>query len=385
MSKVTKQESILSLRLLNIESCLTSFIIFMPVVYLLFRDVGLNQFQIGLTQFIFAITMLITQVPTGYIADKFSRKASNFSGDIFIAIAVLIDFLAGNFWHIVIAEVLFGLGLSLTNGADSALIKGHAENSGKDYKKINARLSQYSFIAQGLGAIVGGLMGAHNIRWPFLVQAIIFIIAAGFSLFIKNIGKKRTSEVHPIKDAYLITKYCLHGHKKLAWRMLLGASLVSSTLVIVWLLTPSFLKAGIPIGWHGVMFALISVAAVFGGQLVIKNPKLKKTTPFLFAGLAYLTLSLDISMFTILIFLMTSFARGINESTVKPFIQEEVSEDIQATALSVFDMLYRVFGASLGLLVNYIANNGVQYGMAACFIVTALFYIIFRLNRKKYA
>lgn len=167
--------------------------------------------------------------------------------------------------------------------------------------------------------------------------------------------------------------------------MLLGASLVSSTLVIVWLLTPSFLKAGIPIGWHGVMFALISVAAVFGGQLVIKNPKLKKTTPFLFAGLAYLTLSLDISMFTILIFLMTSFARGINESTVKPFIQEEVSEDIQATALSVFDMLYRVFGASLGLLVNYIANNGVQYGMAACFIVTALFYIIFRLNRKKYA
>ncbi len=385
MSKVTKQESILSLRLLTVESTLTSFIIFMPVAYLLFSDVGLSQFQIGLTQFIFAITMLVTQVPTGYIADKFSRKASNFSGDIFLAVAILIDFFAGNFWHIVSAEILFGLGLSLTNGADSALIKSHAENSGRDYKKINARLSQYAFISQGAGAIVGGLMGAHGIRWPFLVQAIIFIIAAGFSLFIKNIGKKRVSEIHPIKDAYRITKYCLHGHKKLAWRMLFGASLLTSTWVIVWLLTPSFLKAGIPIGWHGVMFALISVAAVFGGQLVIKNPKLKKTTPFLFAGLAYLTLSLDISIFTILIFLMTSFARGINQSTVKPFIQEEVAEDIQATALSVFDMIYRVFSASLGLLVNYVANNGVQYGMVACFIITTLFYLIFRLNQKEYA
>ncbi|HMS31907.1 MAG TPA: MFS transporter [Candidatus Saccharibacteria bacterium] len=384
MKKITKKESALSLRLLTIEATLTSFIIFMPVAYLLFSDIGLSQFQIGLIQFVFAITMLLTQVPTGYMADKFSRKASNFSGDIFLGVAVLIYFFAGNFWHAVIAEILFGLGLSLTNGADSALIKGHAENLGKDYKKINARLSQYAFIAQGLGAIVGGLMGAHNIRWPFLAQAIIFIIAASFSLFIKNIGKKRVTKIHPIKDAYAITKYCLHGHKKLAWRMLLGASLLTSTWVIVWLLTPSFLKAGVPIGWHGVMFALISVAAVFGGQFIIKNPKLKKTTPFLFAGLAYVTLSLNISMFTILIFLMTSFARGINQATVKPYIQEEVAEDIQATALSVFDMLYRVFSASLGLLVNYVGNFGVQFGMMACFGVTATMFLIFKLNGKRY-
>lgn len=385
MKKITKKESALSLSLLTIEATLTSFIVFMPVAYLLFSNIGLSQFQIGLTQFVFAITMLLTQVPTGYLADKFSRKASNFSGDIFLSVAVLIDFLAGNFWHIVIAEILFGLGLSLTNGADSALVKGHAENLGKDYKKISARLSQYIFIFQGLGAIAGGLMGAHGIRWPFLAQAIIFIIAACFSLFIKNIGIKRVTKIHPIKDAYAITKYCLHGHKKLAWRMLLGSSLLTSTWIVVWFLTPSFLKAGIPIGWHGVMFALISVVAVFGGQLVIKKPKLKKTTPFLFAGLAYLTLSLDISIFTILIFLMTSFARGINQAIVKPYIQEEVAEDVQATALSVFDMLYRVFSASLGLLVNYVGNYGVQFGMMACLAITAIMYLIFRINKKRYA
>ncbi len=384
MKKITKKQSQRSIKMLMIESGLTSLILFMPVAYLIFSDIGLSQFQIGLTQFIFAMTMLVTQVPTGYLADKFSRKTSNFSGDVFLAFAALIYFFAGSFWHVVIAEIIFGFGLSLTSGADSALLKGHAENAGLDYKKLSARLGQISFAASGAGAVIGGLMGAHNIRWPFLAQAVLFVVAAGFSFTIKNIGKKRKSDIHPVKDAFTIIKFCIHGHPKLAWRILLGSSLFTSTWVIVWLLTPSFLKAGIPVGWHGVLFGLISVVAVFGGQFVIKNPKLKVTTPFLFALIAYLSLSLDISKFTIMIFLMTSFARGINASTVKPYIQEEVPEDIQATALSVFDMVYRVFTSLFGLLVNWLANNGVQYGMMAAAAITAAMYLFFKLNEKRY-
>ena len=384
MNKISKKESRLSLRLLMLESTLTSSIILMPVMYLVFSDIGLNQAKIGLLQFCFALAMLVLQVPTGYLADKFSRKASNAGGDIFLVIGMVIYFFAKSFWWALAAEIVFAIGLSLTAGADSALAKGHAENAGVDYKKYNSRLGQLSFIAGGVGAVLGGVIGANNIRWPFLVQALVFLIAACFALFIKNIGKKRKSNIHPIKDAGNIIKFCLHGHPKLAWRIFLGASLLTSTWVIVWLLTPSFFIAGMPLSWQGIMFGLISVAAVLGGQFFIKNPKLKMTTPFLIAFIAYFTLSLSISIFTILIFLLTSFARGINTSSVKPYIQEEVPEDIQATALSVFDMVFRVFTSTFGLLVNFIANSGIKYGMMTAAAITITMYLIFETNKKRY-
>lgn len=81
---------------------------------------------------------------------------------------------------------------------------------------------------------------------------------------------------------------------------------------------------------------------------------------------------------------MTSFARGINASTVKPYIQEEAPEDIQATVLSVFDMVFRIFTAVCGFLVNWAGNSGVQYGMMAAAALTLSMYFIFNFNRKRY-
>ncbi len=369
---------------LLIESALTNFILFMPVAYLLFRDLGMNQFQIGLIQFVFAVTMLLFEVPTGYFADRVSRKISNASGDIFLAVAVLIYFFATGFWHAVMAEVIFGIGLSLTSGADTALLKAHCEKRKLPYFAIAARMQSINFVMMGLGAIAGGVMGAHNIRWPFVAQAIVFLFSGMLAFQIKNAGKRRESNIHPVRDVMQIVKYCLRGHPQLAWRIALSAGLMASTFLMVWFMTPTFLKAGIEIKLHGLLFAAISIAAIAGSEFIARKKTIQMTTPFLISAIAYIILGWKISLATVLIFLFTSFARGINTARTKPYIQEVVPEDIQATAISVFGMVYKLASSSLGLLVNYIGNFKLEYGLLAAGGICLVFWSIFSYGRSKY-
>lgn len=369
---------------LLIESAMTSFIVFMPVAYLLFKDLGLNQFQIGLTQFIFMMTLLVLEVPTGYFADRVSRKISNAGGDVFIAVGVLIYFFATGFWHAVIAEVLFGIGMSLTSGADSALLKAHCEKRKLPYFTIASRMQSINFVSMGVGAIAGGVIGSFNIRWPFILQAVVFLMAAIVAFQIKNAGEHRKTDKHPIKDIGEIVRYCLRGHPQLAWRMALGSGLMVSTYLMVWFMTPSFLRAGIDIKLHGLLFAAISILAISGSEFAAHNKNMKVTTPFLISAFAYLMLGWQLSLITVGIFLLTSFARGINTARVKPYIQEIAPDDIQATAISVYGMMYRVISASLGLLVNYIGNFKLEYGLLASGIICVVMWVVFYMNQAKF-
>lgn len=385
MKKLEKQKkSLRAIRILKIESGLTSFVLFMPIMWLVFSDIGLSQFQIGLTQAIFAGTMLVLEVPTGYFADRVSKKVSNASGDFFMAIGMLTYFFAGSFWAAVCAEVILGVGLSLSGGADSALLRAHSKIAKLNYKKQAATLSTIGFAAAGIGAILGGIIGSLNLRLVFLIQAALFFIAGLFALRIENAGKNRISEHNPIKDAWLVTKYCLHGHKELAWRIFLGSALMLSTIFIVWFLTPMFLQAGIEVKFHGILFALISVFAIAGSELVKRRIKLNILLPFLISAFAYAILSVDISLITILFFLLTSFSRGINTARVTPFIQEKADEDIQATAISVYRMVYKLFVVSLLPLVNYFGGIDLQYGLLASALLCFGFFVFFKLNEKKF-
>lgn len=378
------KESLRAIRILKIESALTSFIMFMPVMWLVFSDIGLSQFEIGLTQSIFALTMLFLEIPTGYFADRVSRKVSNASGDFFMASGMLVYFFAGDFWSVVCAEVLAGAGLSLTGGADAALMRAHSKIARISYKKEAASITTIGFVSSGLGAIVGGLLGAWNIRSVFLLQAGLFFVAGILAFTIKNAGKNRMSEHNPVKDAWEVTKYCLHGHKELAWRIFLSSGLMISTMFVVWFLTPMFLKAGIDIKYHGLLFAGVSVFAVLGSYLVKKGIKFSILLPFLITGFVYAFLSVNISAATVLLFLLTSFSRGINAAKVNPYIQEKANEDIQATAISVYRMTYKIAVVCLLPVVNYFGNINLQYGLLASAILCLLFFMFFKFNERKF-
>ena len=80
-----------NLKLTIIETILTSigagFSI--PIINLFWNSIGMNQADIGFTQMIFTIAIVCLDIPMGYIADRFNRKAINIIGDIGVSLTFL--------------------------------------------------------------------------------------------------------------------------------------------------------------------------------------------------------------------------------------------------------------------------------------------------------
>ncbi|MFT4532491.1 MAG: MFS family permease [Candidatus Saccharimonadales bacterium] len=371
------------IKFLMSESALTSFILFMPVAYLLFSDIGLDLFEIGLLQTVYMATLLILDIPTGYLADRISLKLANAFGDIFTAVGVFIYFGVRSFWVAVLAEVIFGVGRSLTSGADSALLRGHSKKAGLSYEKLAARMESINFTMSALGAIVGAWIGSVGIRWPFLVQGVLFLVAAFLAFYIKNAGTQRKNNTNPFKDLVTVVKYCVHGHPKLFGRMLFGSMLTTSTYFLVWFLTPIFLQSGVEVAWHGFLFAALALASAVGSEFIAKRNRLAMATPLLFTFIAFLILGVHISVLTIPLILLVGFARGVNNAKVKPYIQELTPDDMQATSISVFGVLYRVGAGVLGLLVNYLGSVELQVGLLSAAIICLVSWVVFKFSKLK--
>lgn len=369
-----------SIRLLFVESALTRAAFVMPVVYLLWTNyLGMDQFKIGLLQAVFAGTMLLLQFPTGYFADRISHKLSNSIGDIMLILGMLVYFISGNFWHAVIAEILLGTGYSFSGGADSALLKEHARVAGVDYKMLNARLASAGFVIAALTSIAGGFIGSENVRYAFAVEGVVMGVALVLSLLIKDSGVRHKTKDRMFRGMIKVAKQ-LSYEPVLLRRMLLGAALFSSTMLLVWFLTPMFFEVGLDLKWHGFLHASVSLFAILGSEFASTKlgRRWKLGFPLLIVALVYLILGTYLSIWTFLIFLLSSFMRGVNTAKVAPAVQEVAPRGLEASALSLMNVFFRVFTVVTMVVVNWFGNISIQLGLFVAGAIVLFSWIFFR-------
>ena len=82
--------------------------------------VGLNPLQLVLVGSVLEVTAFLGEVPTGVVADVFSRRLSILIGYAVIGCGFLLEGSVPQFTAILLAQVLWGLGYTFTSGATEA-------------------------------------------------------------------------------------------------------------------------------------------------------------------------------------------------------------------------------------------------------------------------
>src|SRR5512138_2075685 len=122
---------------------------------------GLAPLQLVLIGTTLEVSTFLFEVPTGIVADVYSRRLSIVIGNLLIGLGFLVEGFFPAFWPIVLCSVIWGLGYTFTSGAKQAWITDEIgeENANKLFLRT-ARLSAYAWLF-GLGITL--LLGAHNI------------------------------------------------------------------------------------------------------------------------------------------------------------------------------------------------------------------------------
>jgi MFS transporter, DHA3 family, tetracycline resistance protein len=135
---------------------------------------GLAPLQLVLIGTALEVSTFLFEVPTGVVADAYSRRLSIVIGYLLIGLGLLIEGFFPAFWPILLSSVIWGLGYTFTSGAKQAWISDEIgeENANKLFLRI-ARLSAYAGLF-GLGFTL--LLGANNTAIPIRVGALGVIL-----------------------------------------------------------------------------------------------------------------------------------------------------------------------------------------------------------------
>jgi MFS family permease len=342
------------------------------------NGVGMDQFMIGVSQMVCAATLFLFDVPMGYVADRFSRKALNVAGDIGLAAAFVFYSLAQNFWMVVISEILCGLFLAMSSGVDRAFLKIYSDMidpSGGLFKRKTAQLAIWQIASMCASLAIGMFVSRHSIRLAILAVAAAFLAAAALASMVRDIGEKITArhENH-LKDMLGNLRY-LMKNAEIKWLVYAYAIGFEVTHPIIWGLTPLLVMVGVPVWLVGTGWLLWYGAAPFGAVFARKTSHWK-TSAQIFVPLAAVTLfSLPViiapNMATIWLFPLSGIAFGIVNIYIMPKIQQKTQERYQTTVVSIASSAARLIYMPIVLITNYFGNVAPQYILLATILIFA--------------
>jgi MFS transporter, DHA3 family, tetracycline resistance protein len=135
-------------------------------VYLV-QDVGVNPLQLVLLGTVSEIAIFLFEVPTGVVADTYSRRASVIVGLLVSGAAIVVVGLVPVYSVIVAAAILRGIGGTFLSGAWEAWITD--EHGVDGIGRVFLRGTQFSYAGAILGAILGVAIATQHLGAALVV------------------------------------------------------------------------------------------------------------------------------------------------------------------------------------------------------------------------
>ncbi len=367
-----------NLRLVMAESSITAGLLASSVITPFFNSIGLDQTQISETQIMFTIATLILNLPLGYLADRVSRKWANIIGDFGHAIVMLAYSCVGSFWGAVICECFFGISSALTDGVDQSLLKHFVSKvakttGGSESHLLKTKTAQLEILRQACSLfliMLGGPIGAIDLRLAIALSAVNYFIGGIISIFIKDDSDKLTPKhKNPLRDIASVVKTAF-ATPMLRRRIFAFAIAREMTHGIIWIVTPLFLKAGVSMSLVSFVWAGNTLMAILGAHLASKYGKrfrdpIALAIPLGLTTVSMLIMGLNLNIVTVWFYGLMGIVQGWTAATMPPMVQRYTKASEQTSVLSLAKMSSQLLYIPVVWVIGFVADIELTYGLLA--------------------
>ncbi|MGE0383115.1 MAG: MFS transporter [Gammaproteobacteria bacterium] len=227
---------------------------------------GLSLTQITALDAPFWLAMVLLEVPTGAIADRWGRRISLNLGAAVLTVAIFTFAIADTYWLLLVSYLAWAVAYTLFSGADAAFIYDSLKQAGREreYQRVWGRCQAIGSAGVLLGMLTGPPFAAATNLWvPIAVSALI--TAAAWLVTLRFVEPPRHLDGHEPLGYFAGVRRAagiVHADAPLRWFMLLAA-LVMSIAVSIGILMQPFLKS------HDVDTAMLGVFQVPGNLIGI--------------------------------------------------------------------------------------------------------------------
>lgn len=371
--------------------------LYMPIVVLFYQDNGLEMFDIFLLKGIYSVSIVIWEIPSGYLADVLGRKLTLIIGALLGFFGFLTYSFSLGFIGFLVAEIILGVGQSLVSGADSALLYDTLEDRGlkEKYAKYEGRVISIGNFAEAIAGILGGVIAGLSLRYPFYVQSAVAFTAIPAALTLYEPSRVKKLMKAKFSDILQIVHYSLIKNKLLRWNIVFSSIIGTATLTMAWFVQPFFKVIELPVSLFGVFWTILNIIVAIGAMYAYRieyrfNQFKSMLIILIFISASYLSLSFMKGYLGIAILIIFYMIRGFATPVLKDYINRLTEANIRATVLSVRNFVIRVLFAAIGPLLGWYTDH---YSLSSALIISGFIFLIssslvfVSLNsvKKKYA
>lgn len=137
------------------------------------RTVEMDAFQLLMTGFALELSVFLFEIPTGVVADLYSRKRSMAIGLLMVGCGFLLQGVVPLFVAVLAAQVLWGVGYTFLSGADQAWIADELKT--KRLEGVFLRGTQIGQMFSLVGMLAGVLLANVALNLPLILSGLLLI------------------------------------------------------------------------------------------------------------------------------------------------------------------------------------------------------------------
>jgi MFS family permease len=358
---------------------LSEFWVIVPILIPYYESNNLNKTQIFTVQAVYALSILIMEIPSGYLADIIGRRKTLILGALFMPVGIGVYVFTHSFTSFLIAEFIIAIGNSMRSGCDSALVYDTLiqlrEES--EYKKFEGKSFYYARLGTSISSILGGLLALLSLKLPFYANMATSALMLPVALALIEPHRKKLETTNPFKDILKISRFCF-SNSKLRLLMLFMALIRSTGITGIWAYFIYYESIGIGIGYFGIIFAAFQLSAAMGSrQAHILEKKFGQRASFyifLLIAPTFILLGLFKTPLLIPMIFLNAFLLGSAFPLLLDSMNRLIKSEVRATALSVANMTgslsFVIISPIFGKLVDSLS-------LSDAFIIMGIFFLVF--------
>lgn len=375
-------------------SFMSEFIVIYPFYVIMFGERGdVSAAGVGLLLAIWMIVSVVSEVPTGIIADRISKKTSLVLGRIMQLLTFAIWLFFPSFSGYLIGFIIWGIGEAFLSGAFQAYLYESLDDKHKKvFGKIYSRSSAFTMLAYTAGSFLAFAIGPN---YPILliVSILVSIISLGITLSLPETHSKVEVDVE-VKPRILATALAAIRDNKLLRRVFVGAILVQGLMGMLGEYLPAYYQqVGTPTQLVALIMSITSATAVilYWWMHHIESQFAKYQIPIIVGFTALFALSFVGGTIVAVIgmFVYTRLLRmaAVNNETQ---IQHLAPNQARATLGSLYSFVAKLIAAGLVSTVGFFAINDhivepIRWSVMAVVAILVISWIYFSIWQKPLA
>ncbi len=346
-----------------IAKFLWNLVFWYSVEKLFMVSIGFNNETIAVMVAVYAGMSVLMEVPSGVLADRWSRKGVLALGALCLAISSVVGGLSHSLPIYIISAIFWGFFDALNSGTDSAIVYDtlmEERGDSKDYEKEYGIYQSIGGIGLLIAGIVGGVLGETiDLRSAYFFTIPTTLAACLFMLKFRDSRAHHESQETHLRKHLVDTFGAIFKNRNLIFILITMFAISLANGLLGEMHQLWYIALAAPVLFFGVAGSIINATWGFGG-LLARYLTAKRTVMLSLAVIAITALTL-VFVRNIVIILVAQFIfmmmANATSTAMTGQMHRQLPSRVRAGAGSAANTAMRLVNVPTVLLFGWVAHN----------------------------